>query len=207
METMRCSACKTAIGPDDIICPRPECNANLTLDNAIEYGASPAEETRLIPVAQGELAPRDTDELATASEPQPCPHCGHALNPEDTVLCPRCLTPLDRSVTLTLQAPRWRYVLASGASLTLGRDPQASPAAAVLALHDNVSRRHAEIRVDTAGDVTITDLGSLNGTYLDGRRLPPGQPTPLPGDALLRLARDATFEVSHQPTVTPGREA
>jgi diguanylate cyclase (GGDEF)-like protein len=35
---------------------------------------------------------------------------------------------------------------------------------------DGVSRRHASIRVDGAGAV-VTDLGSANGTYVDGRRV------------------------------------
>ncbi|MEW5989346.1 MAG: FHA domain-containing protein, partial [Chloroflexota bacterium] len=43
----------------------------------------------------------------------------------------------------------------------------------------SLSRRHLRLEV-TAGGVTLTDLGSTNGTYLDGRRLPPHQPTPWP---------------------------
>lgn len=41
-----------------------------------------------------------------------------------------------------------------------------------------ISRHHAELRVEASG-LTITDLGSSNGTFLDGTRLLPDQPTPL----------------------------
>lgn len=43
---------------------------------------------------------------------------------------------------------------------------------------DNVSRRHARLRVEGA-TVTIEDLGSLNGTRLDGLELTAGEPMPL----------------------------
>ena len=40
-----------------------------------------------------------------------------------------------------------------------------------LVVHDStVSRRHARIGV-TDGSITVTDLGSLNGTYLDGEQI------------------------------------
>jgi diguanylate cyclase (GGDEF)-like protein len=40
-------------------------------------------------------------------------------------------------------------------------------------LHDaTVSRRHAVISIDAAGKAWIMDLGSTNGTYVDGERIP-----------------------------------
>ena len=40
-------------------------------------------------------------------------------------------------------------------------------------LHDaTVSRRHAVISIDTAGKAWIMDLGSTNGTFVDGERVP-----------------------------------
>ena len=48
----------------------------------------------------------------------------------------------------------------------LGRGPECR----VLVDSDRVSRRHARIVVDDAG-ATLEDLGSKNGTYLDGRRI------------------------------------
>ncbi|HRR76035.1 MAG: FHA domain-containing protein [Ruminococcus sp.] len=60
-------------------------------------------------------------------------------------------------------------------------------------IHNNaVSRRHARITV-TAGHCFITDLGSSNYTYVNGRRLPPDTPQMLRNGDMIRLA-DEEFE-------------
>ena len=51
---------------------------------------------------------------------------------------------------------------------------------------DSVSRRHARLRVEGA-TVTIEDLGSLNGTRLDGLELTEGEPIPLKDGSSLAL--------------------
>ena len=51
---------------------------------------------------------------------------------------------------------------------------------------DTVSRRHAKL-VWLGETLTVNDLGSLNGTYLDDRRVT--SPTPVHPGQLLRLAR------------------
>ena len=41
-------------------------------------------------------------------------------------------------------------------------------------LHDpSVSRRHASVTTDSKGNAWLTDLGSTNGTFLNGERLAP----------------------------------
>lgn len=64
-------------------------------------------------------------------------------------------------------------------SVTIGRDTdvEVAPSADVL-----VSRRHAMITADTTG-WRVRDLGSLNGTYLNGVRLEDSAPL-LPGDVV-----------------------
>lgn len=87
----------------------------------------------------------------------------------------------------------------------IGRDPDATivvrgDAAKV------VSTRHAEIRFE-GGAWLLTDLGSRNGTYLDGRRV--ASPTPLkPGD-LIRLGESGpeyrVAAVSEEPKIAEVR--
>jgi DNA-binding NtrC family response regulator len=63
--------------------------------------------------------------------------------------------------------------LPSSGTLVLGR----GDAAHVLLDHTSVSRRHATL---TLGETLILeDLGSSNGTFVDGRRLAPNTPTPI----------------------------
>lgn len=62
----------------------------------------------------------------------------------------------------------------------------------------NVSRRHAEIRFDAARTAySVTDLGSSNGTRLNGQRLTPAQPMPLIHGAVLQLGPNVSirFEI------------
>ncbi len=51
---------------------------------------------------------------------------------------------------------------------------------------EKVSRNHAEIRVD-ADTISLTDLGSTNGTFLDAERLASNQPRPLTAGDELRF--------------------
>lgn len=61
--------------------------------------------------------------------------------------------------------------------ILLGRLPECD-----IRLNSNmVSRRHAEITID-GSEVAIADLGSGNGTYLNGNRLGEGQSILTPGD-------------------------
>ncbi len=61
--------------------------------------------------------------------------------------------------------------------LLIGRSApgQEDPPQIDLAQDESVSRRHAEIR--QVGDgYTVADLGSSNGTWLNGKRISPGEP-------------------------------
>ncbi len=72
----------------------------------------------------------------------------------------------------------------------LGRDPSAS----VRIDDETVSRRHARIIV-TSRDATIEDLGSKNGTFVEGRRTG-GKPVPLAdGDQIQVGSVFLTFRV------------
>ncbi len=59
-----------------------------------------------------------------------------------------------------------RFAL-SDPEVTIGRHPDST-----IFLDDvTVSRRHAVVTRDPAGQYTVSDVGSLNGTYLDGDRV------------------------------------
>jgi DNA-binding response OmpR family regulator len=81
-----------------------------------------------------------------------------------------------------------------GDELLIGRDP----AAAVRLPDRQVSRHHARIR-RTAGGYEVDDLGSKNGTWLNGR--PVAGPTPLnDGDELSIAARYKLYFVDAEAT-------
>ncbi len=83
-----------------------------------------------------------------------------------------------------------RLALAMGENL-IGRDK----ACGVWIDADDVSRRHARVRVDAARmAATIEDLGSTNGTFVAGRRIQ--AETPLENGSQIRLGRErVTFRV------------
>lgn len=63
-----------------------------------------------------------------------------------------------------------RYALSEDV-VTIGRHPEST-----IFLDDiTVSRRHAEVRRSADGQYTLVDVGSLNGTYLDGDRIDSAQ--------------------------------
>jgi transcriptional regulator with PAS, ATPase and Fis domain len=83
---------------------------------------------------------------------------------------------------------RARMVTLTGLTLDIGRRPPAADGRATLALPDGtVSSLHARIQraADGSDLFIIQDLGSTNGTYVDGRRV--FGPTPLSNGALLFL--------------------
>ena len=66
--------------------------------------------------------------------------------------------------------------------LTIGQGSQND----VVLADDSISTTHARLEYD-AGAWRITDLGSTNGTYLEGARLAPNIPTPLAAGASVRF--------------------
>lgn len=93
--------------------------------------------------------------------------------------------------------------------LTIGRGADCD-----LVLHDpQASRHHAELR-RTGDEWLVVDIGSTNGTLVDGQRLLPKQPRPLhPGQTIMigatRLslrAGDATIPVALAPVAWPEAE-
>jgi hypothetical protein len=81
--------------------------------------------------------------------------------------------------------------LTPGQVVPLGRE--SSPIAG--ACPDNVSRRHAEVRVEP-DRLVVADLGSTNGTFVNDRRLAPGEAHTIVTGDTVRLGSDPALRMS-----------
>ncbi len=86
-----------------------------------------------------------------------------------------------------------------GRQIRVGRSSEAD-----VPLDDpDVSRLHLALRLGADGEVTVRDLGSTNGSTLDGRLLT-GEELPLPPGALLRLG-ESTLALAGTPQPADAR--
>ena len=69
-------------------------------------------------------------------------------------------------------------------SLVLGRREECDVS---IPFDTQVSRRHALLRVSTSGELWLVDSGSLNGSFVDGKRI--DEPTTITPGQLFRLGR------------------
>jgi len=131
-----------------------------------------------------------------------CPECSAEIT-QVTQRCIYCDAVLPRgdsqeepSVRVELRWP-WGTQNLTG-TLMIGRDSPA-PAELVKAIldrgYDNVSRSHAELTVSDE-NVSVKDLGSVNGTYIDGVRIPPNKAIPLKHGSVIRFAANLAVEIS-----------
>lgn len=89
--------------------------------------------------------------------------------------------------------------LLRGGEVRIGRSAEAD-----VPLDDpDVSRLHCAVAVAADGSVTVTDLGSTNGTLLDGAPVPAGSPEALPAGALLRLGESVLRVVTEAGRAAP----
>ncbi len=166
MATLTCPGCAAAVQQDDLICFT--CGANLPRPEQ-------PDEPTIPPTVMQESLRRDG---ATASSlaPAVCPHCAAAIPDRSMLACPACHRRLPRSsgpispVVLRLSFPTGNVDVPAGTSLVLGRDPGESLVAAAFFQYENVSRRHATVAVSDAGEATIRDEQSTNGTFINGDR-------------------------------------
>jgi hypothetical protein len=192
LATLTCPGCAAAVQRDDLICFT--CGANLPRPEQ-------PDEPTIPPTVMQESLRRDG---ATASSlaPAVCPHCAAAIPDRSMLACPACHRRLPRSsgpispVVLRLSFPTGNVDVPAGTSLVLGRDPGESLVAAAFFEYENVSRRHATVAVTDAGEATIRDEQSTNGTFINGDRVLPGTEARLRDGDRVRLAADVTAEVS-----------
>ncbi|MFG3517441.1 FHA domain-containing protein [Streptomyces bobili] len=81
--------------------------------------------------------------------------------------------------------------------LNLGRHPTwaAPDVAAALDGEQGVSRRHASVEMTPDGGLWLTEhpTGTLNGTFVNGERVPPGDRVPVTDGDTVRLGRHCAF--------------
>jgi len=104
----------------------------------------------------------------------------------------------EEQVSVTLRG--LEVALPSGGALRIGRS--APPFAGALQDLDQLSRDHADV-IHSDDGVYITDLGSLNGTYIDDRRLEARVPERVEPSASVRLASNVSLEVVWRNSTTP----
>lgn len=115
------------------------------------------------------FVPRPVDATTVARRPR-----RHAAPPVPTL-----------RVLFTGQAPAQRVLVLRAGELVVGRAPDG---ASVLALPEDPLLSRAHARIERSGaSVTVTDLGSRNGSSLDGEALPAHAPVTLDDGAVLRL--------------------
>ena len=109
-----------------------------------------------------------------------------------TMAVNRAPTPVGRSATAAftvegVSGPMAGHTFPLHGRLTIGRAPSCDismPGAT------NVSGNHCVIEVYN-GQITVTDLGSTNGTYINGQRLTPNQQVPVFGGTVIYLGNQS----------------
>ncbi|MFH9860591.1 FHA domain-containing protein [Streptomyces sp. NPDC017202] len=156
------------------------------LDDEREEGEE-AETPPWPPGPQTSLAPRT----------HPCWSCAADV-PSGTSACPECQESV-RHLRLISTRPPVHLRHGSCGPLNLGRHPSwAAPAvAAALDGERGVSRRHASIEMTPDGGLWLTEhpAGTMNGTFVNGERVPPGDRVPVADGDTVRLGTYCAFTV------------
>lgn len=116
----------------------------------------------------------------------------------DSVAMPKPTAP-SFSVTLILctgPSAGKQFTFQSGQQVTFGR-AQPGSHNSILAAYDKVSGTHCRLDVSGSG-LMLTDLGSTNGTLVNGKRLTPHAPVPVSHGGVIFLAdNNCVFQVKY----------
>ena len=127
-----------------------------------------------------------------------CPHCRQAITKPNAQFCPQCGRPLHGPANPATPSPATALTDVSLLIRVPGQSPITSPLTnPVITLgrasdndlplnYPTVSSHHARLE-QRGGVYQLIDLGSTNGTTINGRRLPAQQPQPLAGGDVIRI--------------------
>ena len=103
--------------------------------------------------------------------------------------------PEPTAVTVTVRLANIEVALPPATQVLVGRSPHSPFGASLEAIAwTNIGGQHCLLEL-VDGGVTVTDLGSRNGTFIDGARLTPQAPYPLAPGQRLRLAANREVEL------------
>lgn len=140
----------------------------------------------------------ETGQSETGRQAVACGICGAPAH-ADQASCDFCGAELSaaaaplREARLLLPGGRELSVTA-GSSVILGRHSQNLDIAAALADCDAVSRQHADLLI-TDSRIQVRDLGSTNGTFVNGQRAEPMLAADLGAAIRIGLGREVTIVV------------
>lgn len=185
---LACKNCGVAHGPDDIFCEN--CGYDFitgSLPGPSEQFISGGEAPPEAPAASGFEPPAASlDQLPPPAVPDP------PVMPTSGASAPPLTLRIEIGADLTYfqmvvaegelsfpdPAPLSQVIELAGMELHIGRTSQSKAIhpdidIAALTTDPAVSSRHAVLRVDNGGTVTVTDVGSTNGTYVGSVDSPP----------------------------------
>ncbi|MFF9062488.1 FHA domain-containing protein [Streptomyces sp. NPDC014882] len=136
-------------------------------------------------------------QVSAAPRTHPCWSCAADV-PSGASACPECQESV-RHLRLISTRPPVQLRHGGCGPLNLGRHPSwAAPAvAAALDGERGVSRRHASIEMAPDGGLWLTEhpAGTVNGTFVNGERVPPGDRVPVADGDTVRLGTYCAFTV------------
>ena len=154
-----CRLCETHNGPDELFCT----NCGTSLADVRAMDTAEIERLKAEAEAQASGSEAGVDSTDAPSAPAPAPPQpavgGHTVReqtaPTCALLCPWGRTPV-------------------AGQLAIGREAAFSPISQHLEAYTTVSRQHAVVGL-VQGEWTVRDLGSTNGTYVNGVQLAGGE--------------------------------
>jgi pSer/pThr/pTyr-binding forkhead associated (FHA) protein len=153
-------------------------------------------EAKTVIPGQGELGPAEGEKTVLAG-PTTCPVCGTG-NPGGTEWCEECGFLLSSAPEEVAAQPPFAHLVdtATGAEYPLKQGENTVGRGAsdiVLAADNSVSRSHANMII-VVPNIFLEDLGSTNGTFLNGEKVEGGQRVPVASGDQIRFA-STTLEV------------